>query len=268
MNDDKLLHELGKLAEEENEESYRHFDERWDRLAAGTLTAGEEAELRAEAEASSEGRAAWEAFRPLDADFKSRVLESLDQERRAEDDQEAAPARTGKLLRFPTRRMLRYGAGLTVAASAAAAVLLMMRAPGELPPMPGYELRIDGGRQAVRSDPPAAVFPEFAAGDRFELLLRPSTAVEGPVAARLFLVSDGTPRPWKVELEVAAGGSLRLAGELGRELAIEAGDWSLWAAVGRPGVLPDAAEVSAGPGGEDGRDWVLLEARFRVLPAP
>ena len=69
---DRLLKELGDLARQQDEAERARFDERWDRLAAGTLTAEEEAELKALAEASPEDREAYEAFRPLGADFQAR----------------------------------------------------------------------------------------------------------------------------------------------------------------------------------------------------
>ena len=71
------MRDLGHLAREESEAEKRRLDERWDRLAAGTLSAEEEAELRALAAASPEAARAYEAFRPLGADFQARVVEAI-----------------------------------------------------------------------------------------------------------------------------------------------------------------------------------------------
>jgi RNA polymerase sigma factor (sigma-70 family) len=61
-------------------------DERWDRLAAGTLSAEEEEELRALADSSPEAREAYKAFKPLGADFQARVVSAINaQSRNAED---------------------------------------------------------------------------------------------------------------------------------------------------------------------------------------
>src|SRR5215210_8874971 len=86
MSEDRLLRELGHLAKEEEGAEKARLDERWDRLAAGTLTTEEEAELLALAETSPEAREAYEAFRPLGPEFQARVVEKiaagLPQERR------------------------------------------------------------------------------------------------------------------------------------------------------------------------------------------
>src|SRR5437764_1238935 len=78
---DRLLRELGDLARSEAEAEKARFDDRWDRLAAGTLNAEEEAELKALAESSPEYREAYEAFRPLGADFQARVVSKINDER-------------------------------------------------------------------------------------------------------------------------------------------------------------------------------------------
>ena len=65
MSEDPLLHELGRLAQEEKEAEDARRDERWDRLAAGTLGAEEDAALRTLAATSPAAREAYEAFRPL-----------------------------------------------------------------------------------------------------------------------------------------------------------------------------------------------------------
>ena len=77
MSEDRLLRDLGHLAKEEEGAEKSRLDERWDRLAAGTLTAEEEAELLALAETSPEAREAWEAFRPLGPEFQARVVEKI-----------------------------------------------------------------------------------------------------------------------------------------------------------------------------------------------
>src|SRR5581483_237467 len=77
MNKDQLLGELGGLARQEREAEKARLDERWDRLAAGTLTPEEEAELKALAANSPEARETYEAFRPLGADFQARVVSAI-----------------------------------------------------------------------------------------------------------------------------------------------------------------------------------------------
>jgi RNA polymerase sigma-70 factor (ECF subfamily) len=84
MNNDSILSELGALARRERE-AESPLDERWDRLAAGTLTAEEDAELRALAASSAEAREAYEAFRPLGADFQARVVRAINAERTTEE---------------------------------------------------------------------------------------------------------------------------------------------------------------------------------------
>src|SRR5436305_14630439 len=78
---DRLLRELGDLARSETKAEEARFDERWDRLAAGTLTAEEDAELKALAASSPEAREAYEAFRPLGADFQARVVSAINSEK-------------------------------------------------------------------------------------------------------------------------------------------------------------------------------------------
>src|SRR5690349_2865096 len=92
MTEDELLKELGDLARREQEAELAFLDERWDRLAAGTLSAEEDAELRALAASSPEIGEVYEAFRPLGADFQARVTE----------------AATAELARGPAPRVLPF----------------------------------------------------------------------------------------------------------------------------------------------------------------
>ena len=102
MNEDDLLQELGKLAREQSG-SGRLLDERWDRLAAGTLSAEEERELRLLAETSEPARLAFEAFRPLGEGFHGGVVRAIvaqtQTQTQTQAQTQAAPA-PGKLLWF------------------------------------------------------------------------------------------------------------------------------------------------------------------------
>ncbi len=70
---DDLLRDLGARAREEAESEARELDERWTRLAAGTATESEIDELRALAEQDPRAAQKWQAFRPLDTDFRRRL---------------------------------------------------------------------------------------------------------------------------------------------------------------------------------------------------
>lgn len=254
MSEDRLLGELGHLAREESEAEKRRLDERWDRLAAGTLTAEEEAELRALAAASPEARQAYEAFRPLGADFQARVVASI----RA---QEQAPA---KLLpwRRPAARVAAWG---TAAAAAAAASLLMLLRPPA--PLPGYSLaEISGGSSALRGE--VVEMQDFAPGDDFQVILRPETQVARArsLTAQAFLFRGTELRGLEVRSRVEPSGVVKLEGALDGDLP--PGTWTLWAVVGRPGKLPDPETLrpSAAPTTIRERDWVAVRTDVRIRP--
>lgn len=76
MNDSGFLSDLARTAREEEEEERQRWN-RWDRLNDGDLSPEEEAELRALAATSEEDRRAFEAFRPLDSDFRARMVDTI-----------------------------------------------------------------------------------------------------------------------------------------------------------------------------------------------
>lgn len=225
MSHDDLLSRLGRVAREEAEREARDLDERWDGLARGELSEAEAEELR------RENPEAYEAFRPLDEDFKDQVAERL----------RGRPP--GRVLPFPRRGSTW---GWVVAASGLAAVLtLLLLLPSGPTSLPDYALVVEGGARTQRSEAPDAAMSAgvprvLRPGDRLEVLLRPETAVEGEVAATASLVPTDSLEgrqskdvtPW---LEVAESGAVRLAGSVGRELAWAPGDWELRITVGRPG---------------------------------
>src|SRR6187401_2055610 len=123
MSEDELLHTLGNLA---------RYDERWDRLAAGTLTPEEDAELRALAATDADAREAHEAFRPLGAEFLARIQESIAAPAVAKP---ANAASSAKVLPFG-RRAGKIGCLIAAAAAIAAMLTFFVRPPA----LPDYAL--------------------------------------------------------------------------------------------------------------------------------
>ncbi len=246
MNEDRLLRELGHLAKEEEGAERARLDERWDRLAAGALTAEEEAELRALAEASPEAREAWEAFRPLGPEFQARVVEKI------------AKERGGRLLPFrPAKRFV--GWATAVAAAAALAVVLLRPSA----PLPDYQIAsVTGGSSEMRGEPAAS----FAPGDGIQVVLRPQTASRGRLKSQLFLLKEGELRRLETRSVIDSEGSVKMNGSLGGDL--QPGKWTLWAVVGRPGDLPEPAELQALAAHDDTRreDWVAVSTDIRIRP--
>lgn len=262
---DPLLRELGHLAKEENEAEQARLDERWDRLAAGTLSAEEEAELRALAAADPEAREAYEAFRPLGADFQARVAGKLAEEIKGVAEDEERPS--SRILPFrPSRR----AGWLTAAAVAAAAagLLLLLRGPdlATMPPLPLYGAELSGGTRTSRGEEGPSTGPwELAPGDRFQVVLRPETRSVGTeLEARCFLRRGGDLRRLETQSQVDPGGAVKMEGSIGRDL--QPGDWTLWAVVGRQGELPDPADprFSSVRGAIRQRHWIAVPKPIRL----
>jgi hypothetical protein len=246
MSEDRLLRELGHLAKEEEGAERARLDERWDRLAAGTLTAEEKAELRALAESSPEAREAWEAFRPLGPEFQARVVEKI------------AKERGGRLLPF---RLSKRFVGWATAAAAAAALAVVLLPPSA--PLPDYQIAsISGGSSEMRGEQP----DDFAPGDRIEVRLRPVTASRTErLEGSLFLLRNGELRGLSAESESVPGGSVKIVGTLRDDL--EPGPWTLWAVVHRPGELPLPAELfRAAHDNTRSEDWIAVSTDILIRP--
>jgi len=250
MNEDRLLGELGDLARQEGEAGKARFDERWDRLAAGTLTAEEEAELKALADSSPEMREAYEAFRPLGADFQARVVSAINAERTADAPQPAPPE--PRPLPFPSVfRRIEVWVGGAAAVAAGAAVVFFLYRPA-LPLSSGYEASLDGGFKTDRggetapSDTPRV----FGPGSLFTLNVSPKQPLKDPgeVRTSVYLSSnagreDLSPLRPEPHFRIAETGSVSLEATMGKEIRIPPGDWILWTVVARPGRIPKASEV-------------------------
>jgi hypothetical protein len=256
ITEDPWLRELARVNREQEAEERSRLDERWDRLSAGELSPEEEAELRALAGSSEEAREAWEAFRPLGPDFHARVVSAV----RAEQKPAEPSARV-----LPFRRA-RIAGWLTAAAAAAAVLVVLLRPPV---PLPNYASPgISGGTQAMRGEEtqPGKV-PVFAPGDPIRVVLRPETTVSqaGNLEARCVLIHGGEARVLEVHTELDPGGSVKMDGLL--DAGLEPGAWTLWAVVGRPGKLPEPAELRALSAIEVRRDdWTAVPGAIRIQP--
>lgn len=268
-----LLSLLARAEEELAAEDAARVDPRWERLLAGSLDAEQVAALASEARTSEEARRNFETFQPLGGDFQDAVVEALQTQPGggAAVPSEAAPPQSARVLPFQNRR--RWIGGLASAAAALAALLvLVLGRPDGLPPLPEYQLELLGGTQEMRSGegPEGSVAKKYVEGNRFELLLRPQAKVEGEVAVRSFLARGEDLRPFEVPAEISDQGAVRLQGEIGRDVQIEAGAWTLWLTVGRPGTLPTIEEFRAhlaapapAPGPAPG-GWALYRTSFEV----
>lgn len=256
MSDESWHRELARVNREMEAEERDRLDDRWDRLSRGELSPEEEAGLRALAETSEEARQAWEAFRPLGADFQARVVRSIQGEITAV----KPPAKT-----LPFRKRPSWIAAWSAAAAvAAAALFLLVRGPASSPPLPVYAAELTGGDQEYRGGTePAAGVPVFSPGSILRLDAFPEEAVNGPVEARAFAARGAE---W-VKLESPAGdGSKRLEGTIGKDLQLAPGVWRLWIVVGRPGKIPALRELKAelAAGRTRHEDWQAVSGEIRV----
>ncbi len=264
--EDSLLKELARVAREDQEAENERLDRRWDALSSGELSAEEDETLRALAATDEKTAMVYEAFRPLDEGFRTRMAESVRFRLKADRRAPKEPA-TAAATATPMRRIKWWApAALAVAAS-----LLVVLLPPRTGPMPSYQLFIEGSVREFRSqglginDAGPRV---FATGNRLRLVLTPHLAVDEPVAARFFIermnevTSLTTPEPM-----ISGDGAVRLEGEVGTEVRLPAGNSTLLAVVGRHRSLPDGEDLRSRLGKDlrlDTADWVAFRIPVRV----
>jgi hypothetical protein len=257
MTDDRLLRDLGALAREQDEAERARWDERWDRLAAGTLTPEEEAELKAFAEASPEAREAYEAFRPLGAGFQARVVSAINAER----DRDAPPPHPLPFF----RRVVRRAEVWVGAAAAVAAGVYFAVPPAVLPPLPGYEL----ASLVVPSDYRGSGSHTASPGSPVTLTVRPQTAVTGKVETHGFLsCGGGDLRPWPLKsLKVTQKGIMTLQGTLGKDVR-PGSSCKIWIIAARPGRVPGDLQTELRAGRTGNADWQAASTHLDVRLPP
>jgi hypothetical protein len=219
-----------------------------------------------EAQASAGEVDADELLRPFDAAahdrIAARVLPLVQPEHQATDAPRGRLSSSQSALRRPRSR--RWSVAV-IPALAAAAVLLWYFWPRADAPLPRYALELRGGMSAERG-PTAAPTLRVGSGDIVSAVLRPATAVSGPVEVRVFVDGRAVPdAPGRV-VEQSAAGALRISG-LGPVLAaLTPGRYLLQFAVGRPGSLPEAlTEMRPGPS-DAASDVQILSYEVERLP--
>lgn len=257
---DRLLRELGDLARSEAKAEKARFDDRWDHLAAGTLTAEEEAELKALAESSPEDLEAFEAFRPLGPEFQARMvseIQSKQAEWAAQEPQREPKKPPPPVLPFrpvsprPVSPRAKVWVGFAAVAAMAAGVYVIGKPPS---PLPGYEASLTGGFKTNRGaeTAPPNKKPTLTLGAPFTLEVGPKEPLEHPgkVKPRAFLSSSAGREPLSPlpnledKFEPGETGSVRLNATMGEDIKVKAGDWIFWTVVARNSP-PEAKEVEA-----------------------
>lgn len=244
MKPDDLLDAVGRVARE-----HERVDERLERLAAGTLSDQERAELEREAATNPELARALELFRPLDADVRARIAA------------EVAPVRQLRTARPEPSRLVWLAAAL--AAAAAVVLVLLFRSGPE--PLPDYELAALGGVSEQRA-PSTAV--QIAPGAELTLLLRPATSVVGDVVAYAFRVDGGEVVPLDVRVQRSETGAVRLELSADPLLAGQGSRRLVRVVVARASAVssPKQAAALAGRGPGQGAGHQVLETEIGVRP--
>jgi hypothetical protein len=125
--------------------------------------------------------------------------------------------------------------------AAAAAVTIAVFA-SRAPEVPDYRAEVVGGTSEVRSDP-ATQRGVISASGEVEILVRPTVAVRGDVAAVAFAAHEGVTRAWIAPIEVSPEGVVRVVGETRALFSPPSGQWRLTFAIGRRSELPSRAEA-------------------------
>jgi hypothetical protein len=264
MHDEDLMKALGRAARAEPSP-----DARYDALAAGTLSDAERDALLEEAARSEAAAEAYDAFRPLGAEFQARVVNRLLGERAGTGAAPAAPqAPTRKVVPFRARVVRRF-VPLALAASVLVAVgLVMLRAGGD-GSLPGYGLTLEGQVTLMRGEAPPATAAPFATGNRFRLVLTPARDVADDVEARAWVrTPDGRVAPLAAPAaRVAPSGAVLIEGDVGGDVRLPPGASTLLVVVGRAGALPDAGDAAAAvdaSGRAQADDWSAWAIPLRV----
>ncbi|HXU32854.1 MAG TPA: hypothetical protein VN851_19965 [Thermoanaerobaculia bacterium] len=257
MDDSGFLRDLARTALEEEAEEPQRW-ERWDRLADGNLSPEEEAELQTLAATSSEDKMAFEAFRPLDEDFRARMAGMFGQlvpgsaspaEAEAPEvpvpEERPRPVREEKNRRgftFPGWRLGFAGPGLAAAAVAFYFVIFLPR----LPVITVTEVK--SGIETRRGDQKPQATTALVAGAQFTAEMHPAAKLSSlaPLAPRCYLKLRKPNDRKLITVKCAASdrfpnGAMKIQGSLLGDLP--AGPATLWIVLAYPGHQPEEVEI-------------------------
>ncbi len=163
-----------------------------------------------------------------------------------------------------------------VAAIAAAFALVMvggvlLQGP-KLTPLPAYEISLQG-RAVVRGESSAeadGTVVEFAPGMRWELVLRPETAIEDELELQAWaLAPEGEPVRLPATATYTPRGAVQVEGTVDDQWPLAPGEGALLVVLGRQDRLPAAPELLQRLGEDQRmstRDWNVWRLAIRTLP--
>lgn len=281
MRQPTLEEQLSQAAREDASENLTQLDERWDRLAAGTLSEEEHDELRGLADASGAAHQAYQAFKPLGPAFQQNAVaailarQRLEKGERATAAREAAPtppsrpnARPGRELPVavlaPARRQWALAGSFAATFVAVAAIFFMLQAQRldqdftlDVSPLSDWR-----GRSAQGAgEPSPGKKTVFQPGDRPRITVTTDDET-GELEAKLFLLEPGGRLTESRALpKIENGGAAVLFVPLiGGDLPLPVGPSKLVVVLARPGKFPTSAEIAAAAAAPPahGKYWQVL----------
>ena len=141
------------------------------------------------------------------------------------------------------------------AAVAVTAVLVSLRMHFQPPTVPTFAIAgaMDGAT--------------LGKGDNFNLLIRPTSRVQGAVAARGFLLQGDQTRAWNPTFVVAEDGTVTLSGPVEKVFAdVPPGPWDVAVIVGRPETLPTKPDEVLRARDQYELSWRLVREHIILRP--
>lgn len=184
-----------------------------------------------------------ELLRPLSAEAKERNLARM-----------LSEVRPSNVVALPARR--RWGVIASAIAAAAAVLIIALSFPS--PRLPEYTLAISAGAAESRGTAAPSGTPIFEPSTKLEIILRPKTDAEGPIAFRAFAVRDEKWTPWSPPSTAGEHGSIKISGPASSIFPFEPGEYELVFVVGRPEALEAVTEETARASAL--RRWVITVA--------